>query len=129
VLIEGESGTGKEIVANAIHQNSERTNKTFVVINCGAFPESLLESELFGHEKGAFTGAVKRKSGLFEIADAGTLFIDEVSEMSPAMQVKLLRVLQDKEICMVGSNRTRKVDARILAALKELRDTHVKSYP
>jgi transcriptional regulator with PAS, ATPase and Fis domain len=116
VLIEGESGTGKEIVANAIHQNSGRGDNTFVVINCGAVPESLLESELFGHEKGAFTGAVKRKSGLFEIADAGTLFIDEVSEMSPAMQVKLLRVLETGRFRRVGDIREIEVDVRVICA-------------
>jgi len=116
VLIEGESGTGKEIVANAIHRNSERVNNTFVVINCGAVPESLLESELFGHEKGAFTGAVKRKSGLFEIADSGTLFIDEISEMSPGMQVKLLRVLETGRFRRVGDIKEIEVDVRVVCA-------------
>lgn len=127
VLIEGESGTGKEIVANAIHQNGDRSNNTFVVINCGAFPESLLESELFGHEKGAFTGAVKRKSGLFEIADAGTLFIDEVSEMSPAMQVKLLRVLETGRFRRVGDIKEIEVDVRIICATnKKLEDETIQ---
>jgi len=116
VLIEGESGTGKEIVANAIHRNSERVNSTFVVINCGAVPESLLESELFGHEKGAFTGAVKRKSGLFEIADSGTLFVDEISEMSPGMQVKLLRVLETGRFRRVGDIKEIEVDVRVVCA-------------
>jgi DNA-binding NtrC family response regulator len=116
VLIEGKSGTGKEIVANAIHRNSDRSNNTFVVINCGAVPESLLESELFGHEKGAFTGAVKQKSGLFEIADSGTLFIDEVSEMSPGMQVKLLRVLETGKFRRVGGTKEIDVDVRVVCA-------------
>jgi len=120
VLIEGESGTGKEIVANAIHQNSDRSNNTFVVINCGAVPESLLESELFGHEKGAFTGAVKRKSGLFEIADLGTLFVDEVSEMSPAMQVKLLRVLETGRFRRVGDIKELEVDVRVICATNKM---------
>jgi DNA-binding NtrC family response regulator len=116
VLIEGESGTGKEIVANCIHQNSHRSKNSFVVINCGAVPESLLESELFGHEKGAFTGAIRRKSGLFEIADSGTLFIDEVSEMSPGMQVKLLRVLETGRFRRVGDTKEIEVDARVICA-------------
>jgi len=116
VLIEGDSGTGKEIVANAIHGNSERNNNTFVIINCGAVPESLLESELFGHEKGAFTGAVRQKSGLFEIADSGTLFIDEVSEMSPGMQVKLLRVLETGRFRRVGGIKEIEVDVRVVCA-------------
>jgi two-component system response regulator AtoC len=116
VLIEGESGTGKEIVANAIHQNNERSNNTFVVINCGAVPETLLESELFGHEKGAFTGAIKRKSGLFEIAHSGTLFIDEIGEMSPGMQVKLLRVLETGRFRRVGDIKEIEVDVRVICA-------------
>ena len=123
VLIEGKSGTGKEIVANAIHRNSERSNNTFVVIYCGAVPESLLESELFGHEKGAFTGAVKQKSGLYEIADSGTLFIDEVSEMSPGMQVKLLRVLETGKFRRVGGTKEIEVDVRVVCATnKKLSD-------
>jgi two-component system NtrC family response regulator/two-component system response regulator AtoC len=123
VLIEGESGTGKEIVANSIHQNSRRENNPFVIINCGAVPETLLESELFGHERGAFTGAVKRKSGLFEIADSGTLFIDEVSEMSPGMQVKLLRVLETGRFRRVGDIKEIEVDVRVICATnKRLRD-------
>ncbi|RJP16627.1 MAG: sigma-54-dependent Fis family transcriptional regulator [Candidatus Abyssobacteria bacterium SURF_5] len=116
VLIEGESGTGKEIVANSIHQNSLRSKNPFVIINCGAVPETLLESELFGHEKGAFTGAIRRKSGLFEIADSGTLFIDEVSEMSPGMQVKLLRVLETGRFRRVGDTKEIEVDVRVLCA-------------
>jgi len=116
VLITGESGTGKELAARAIHYSSARSAAAFVPVNCGSIPEGLLESELFGHVKGAFTGAVESRAGFFHTADGGTLFLDEISEMSLAMQVKLLRVLQDKEICMVGSDKARKVDVRVLAA-------------
>lgn len=121
VLICGESGTGKELVARAIHYRSARASAPFVPVNCGAIPEELLESELFGHIKGAFTGATETRAGFFQTADGGTIFLDEISETSLSMQVKLLRVLQDKEVCMVGSTRTRKVDVRILASTnKEL---------
>ncbi len=116
VLITGESGTGKELAARAIHYGSVRSSAPFVPVNCGGIPEGLLESELFGHVKGAFTGATDSRAGFFHAADGGTIFLDEISDMSLAMQVKLLRVLQDKKVCMVGSNRTRKVDVRILAA-------------
>ena len=116
VLITGPSGTGKELIAKAIHFNSERKKKPFVSINCGALTETLLESELFGHEKGAFTGAISMKKGRFELADGGTLFLDEVGEMSPQLQVKLLRVLQEMEFERVGGGRTVVVDVRILAA-------------
>lgn len=116
VLITGESGTGKELVARAIHYSSKRSSSPFVPVNCGGIPEGLLESELFGHVKGAFTGAIESRAGFFATGDGGTIFLDEISEMSLSMQVKLLRVLQDKQICMVGSDRTRKVDVRILAA-------------
>lgn len=116
VLISGESGTGKELVARAIHYKSARASAPFVPVNCGAIPEELLESELFGHIKGAFTGASETRAGFFQTADGGTIFLDEISETSLSMQVKLLRVLQDKEVCMVGATRTRKVDVRILAS-------------
>jgi DNA-binding NtrC family response regulator len=116
VLIQGETGTGKGLVARAIHQGSRRSAQPFLAVNCSAFPEQLLESELFGHEKGAFTGAVSAKPGLFEVADGGTLFLDEVGEMSPAMQAKLLQVLDAGELRRVGSTRTLKVNVRILAS-------------
>jgi DNA-binding NtrC family response regulator len=116
VLITGQSGTGKELVARAIHYSSKRGSAPFVPVNCGGIPETLLESELFGYVKGAFTGALESRAGFFQTADGGTIFLDEVSETSLAMQVKLLRVLQDKEVCMVGSTQPRKVDIRIVAA-------------
>lgn len=116
VLITGESGTGKELVARAIHYISSRAGAPFVPINCGGIPESLLESELFGYVKGAFTGAFESRSGFFQTADGGTIFLDEISETSSAMQIKLLRVLQDKEVYMIASRRSQKVDIRILAA-------------
>ena len=116
VLITGETGTGKELIANVVHYNSDRAAKALVKINCGALPETLLETELFGHVKGAFTGAVRDYEGRFRAADGGTLFLDEVSEMSPRLQVKLLRVLQEKQFEPVGSSRTTTVDVRIVAA-------------
>jgi sigma-54 specific flagellar transcriptional regulator A len=116
VLILGESGTGKELVARSIHRQSERANRPFVPVNCGAIPTELLESELFGHEKGAFTGAIATRAGRFELAEGGTLFLDEIGDMSPHMQVKLLRVLQERCYERVGSNKTRDTDVRIIAA-------------
>ncbi|UCH07621.1 MAG: sigma-54-dependent Fis family transcriptional regulator [Deltaproteobacteria bacterium] len=116
VLISGASGTGKELIARAIHYNSSRCDRPLVVINCGAIPEELLESELFGHEKGAFTGAYKSRIGRFEMANGGTIFLDEIGEMSPALQVKLLRVLQEKKFERVGGTKTIHVDVRIIAA-------------
>ena len=116
VLLRGESGTGKELIARAVHHSSPRSNHRFLSINCGAMPENLLESELFGHEKGAFTGAVREKKGLFQEADQGTLFLDEIGEMTPPMQVKLLRALQDRRIRRVGGSREEPVDVRIIAA-------------
>ncbi len=116
VLIYGESGTGKELVARAIHKLSPRKDKPFIRVNCGALVENLLESELFGHEKGAFTGAMKRKKGRFELAHQGSIFLDEIGDISPNMQLKLLRVLQEKEFERVGSEETIQVDVRILAA-------------
>ncbi len=116
VLIRGENGTGKELVARAIHFNSPRKNGNFVAINCGAIPETLMESELFGHEKGAFTGAIERKIGKFQLANNGTLFLDEIGELKPEMQVKLLRVLQERKFVPVGGQREIKTNTRIIAA-------------
>lgn len=116
VLIRGENGTGKELVAKAIHFNSPRKSGQFVAVNCGAIPENLMESEFFGHEKGAFTGAFERKIGKFQVANNGTLFLDEIGELKPEMQVKLLRAIQEKKFTPVGSNREVKTNARIVAA-------------
>jgi transcriptional regulator with GAF, ATPase, and Fis domain len=116
VLLYGESGTGKELVAKAIHANGERAQKPFVPLNCGAIPKDLLESELFGHERGSFTGAVNTRIGRFELADGGTIFLDEIGELHPSLQVKLLRVIQEREFERVGGAKTIKVDVRILAA-------------
>jgi Nif-specific regulatory protein len=116
VLLSGESGTGKELAARAIHKNSKRAEKAFMGVNCAALAESLLESELFGHEKGSFTGALVQKKGRLEIADGGTVFLDEIGELSPALQVKLLRVLQEREFERVGGTRSIKVDIRLITA-------------
>ncbi len=126
VLLTGESGTGKELAARALHYSSPRWNKPFVIENCGALPDELLESELFGHKRGAFTGAVEDHQGLFERADGGTIFLDEIGEISPAFQVKLLRVLQEGEIRPLGSNKTRKVNVRAIAATNKELETEVR---
>jgi two-component system response regulator HydG len=123
LLIEGESGTGKELIANAIHQNSPRSERPLIKVNCAALPETLLESELFGHEKGAFTGAIARRQGRFQLAHKSSIFLDEIGEMAPTTQAKILRVLQEREFEPVGSTQTIKVDTRIIAATnKNLKD-------
>ena len=116
VLITGETGTGKEVLARYIHRSSSRVNAPFVGVNCGALPETLLESELFGHKKGSFTGAVQDRIGLFEQAEGGTIFLDEIGDITPSMQLKILRVLQEREIMRVGESKTRKIDVRVIAA-------------
>jgi Nif-specific regulatory protein len=126
VLIEGESGTGKELIARALHYNGPRKDQPFMALFCGSLPDSLLESELFGHKKGAFTGAVSDKRGLFEAADGGTFFLDEIGDLSPQIQAKLLRVLQEGEIKRVGENQIRKVDVRIVSATNKVLKDLVK---
>jgi transcriptional regulator with PAS, ATPase and Fis domain len=127
VLLTGETGTGKEVIARAIHNNGSRRRQSFVAINCAAFPDTLLESELFGYKKGAFTGADKEKPGLFELAHSGSLFLDEIGETSAPLQAKLLRVLQEREILPVGGSRPRSIDVRVLAATnRALRDESVR---
>jgi two-component system NtrC family response regulator/two-component system response regulator HydG len=127
VLIVGESGTGKELIANAIHQQSPRSARRFVALNCGAIPGEILEAELFGHERGAFTGAHQRRVGLIESADGGTLFLDEISELSPDLQVKLLRVLEQRTVTRVGGNEEIPVDFRLVAATNRELDAEVAS--
>ena len=127
VLIQGESGTGKELVARAIHNNSLRKDDPFIVINCSAYPATLLESELFGHEKGAFTGAIRQKAGRFEQAEGGTVFLDEIGEISPTAQIKLLRILQSRKYERVGGEKTLTVDTRILAATNKDLQQEVKT--
>jgi Nif-specific regulatory protein len=126
VLIRGESGTGKEVVAKTIHYNGERANKPFIAINCAAIPKELIESELFGHEKGAFTGANNEKKGKFEVADGGTIFLDEIGDMPYEAQSKLLRVLQDMQVQKIGSNKSKSVDVRVIAATNKNLETEVK---
>ena len=127
VLVRGESGTGKELVARAIHFNSHRKKGPFVAVNCAAIPENLIESELFGHEKGAFTGADRRKIGKFQFADGGTIFLDEIGDISQQMQVKLLRVLQEKQFVPVGANGEIKADVRIIAATNKPLEKMIKT--
>jgi len=127
VIIYGGSGTGKELVAKAIHYNSPRTDQPFIPFNCSAIPETLVESELFGHTRGAFTGAIQTKKGLFEEANGGTLFLDEISTVLPSVQVKLLRVLQEKEVMKIGSTERTKIDVRMIAATNEDLETNMKN--
>ncbi len=127
VLLRGESGTGKELIARAVHTNSERADRPFIKVNCAAIPENLLESEFFGHEKGAFTGAIAQRKGRFELADTGTIFLDEVGEIPPALQGKLLRTLQEREFERVGGNKTIKVDVRVIAATNRNLEDDIKS--
>lgn len=126
VLIQGESGVGKELVPRAIHYQSMRKDKPFVKLNCAAFPENLLESELFGYEKGAFTGAYSRKPGKFELANRGTIFLDEISEISPSLQAKLLQVFQDGELSRLDGKRDIQVDARLLVTTSRDLEEYVK---
>ncbi len=127
VLIEGESGTGKELIARLVHASGERSKMPFVAVNCGAIPEGLFESEFFGYRSGAFTGAVRDKPGIFETADGGAIFLDEIGDLSPAMQAKCLRVLQEKEIRRVGENRPRRIDVRVIAATNRLLEREMKT--
>ncbi|MCX6356469.1 MAG: sigma-54 dependent transcriptional regulator, partial [Candidatus Aureabacteria bacterium] len=126
ILIYGESGTGKELVAHALHYNSSRKDKPFVAVSCSALPETLLESELFGHVKGAFTGAIAGKDGLFKAADGGTIFLDEIGSTSPAIQASLLRVLQEREVKPVGATKNIKVDVRVISASNERLEDKIK---
>ena len=126
VLITGESGVGKEVIARAIHDASKRSQKSLVTVNCGAIPEGLIESELFGHEKGSFTSAAETRKGYFEIADGGTIFLDEIGEMPLATQVKILRVLENGEFMRIGSSATRTADVRVIAATNKNLDHEVQ---
>jgi two-component system response regulator HydG len=127
VLIVGDSGTGKELIASAVHQNSPRKDRPLIKVNCAALPETLLESELFGHEKGAFTGAIARKQGRFQLAHKSSIFLDEIAEMAPATQAKILRVLQEREFEPVGSSQTFKVDTRIIAATNKNLEEEIRA--
>jgi transcriptional regulator with PAS, ATPase and Fis domain len=126
VLINGESGAGKELIAQAIHDQSDRSGQAFVAVNCGAIPAELMESELFGHKKGSFTGAIADHAGKVTAADGGTLFLDEIGDMPMAMQVKLLRVLQEKVVLPVGSNQPQRVDIRVVAATHRILEEEIK---
>ena len=126
ILIFGESGTGKELIARAIHENSSRKNEAFIQVNCAAIPEELIESELFGHIRGAFTGATEKKKGKFELADGGTIFLDEIGDMSLKTQAKVLRVLEEGEVQKVGSSKTGKVDVRVIAATNKNLEKEIK---
>ncbi len=125
VLISGESGVGKEVIARSIHGSSNRSSREFVAVNCGAIPEGILESELFGHQRGAFTGAVESRKGYFELADGGTLFLDEIGDTPMATQVKLLRIIETGEFMRVGSSTTQKVDVRVVTASNKSLDAEV----
>lgn len=126
ILVTGESGTGKELIARGIHHASDRGHEAFIAVNCGAIPEDLLESELFGHEKGSFTGAIRERKGRFEMAHKGTIFLDEIGDMSPKLQVKLLRVLQEKKIERIGSNESISIDVRVIAATHKNLEQQIK---